>query len=82
MHYASILALAAASAVSAATIKVDVGKNGLTYTPNDITAAVGDGTQDRGLLNLRGKRQRRQNHQKYEDPLGHIRRPLPERMGH
>ena len=42
MHYSSILALAAASAVSATTIKVDVGKNGLTYTPNDITAVVGD----------------------------------------
>jgi len=42
MHFSSIIALAAASAVSATTIKVAVGQNGLTYTPNDITAAVGD----------------------------------------
>ncbi|KAF4624883.1 hypothetical protein G7Y89_g13283 [Cudoniella acicularis] len=36
----SILALAASA--TAATIQVAVGQNGLTYTPNNITASVGD----------------------------------------
>jgi plastocyanin len=39
----STLAVAAFSAVaSAKTIRIDVGQSGLTFTPNDITAAVGD----------------------------------------
>ncbi|PNP43756.1 hypothetical protein TGAM01_v209508 [Trichoderma gamsii] len=39
----STLAVTAFSAVaSAKTIRIDVGQGGLTFTPNDITAAVGD----------------------------------------
>ncbi|PTB37014.1 uncharacterized protein TrAFT101_007133 [Trichoderma asperellum] len=39
----STLAVTALSAVaSAKTIRIDVGKGGLTFSPNDITAAVGD----------------------------------------
>ena len=37
----SVLVAAFASANAATTIQVAVGQNGLTYTPNDITAAVG-----------------------------------------
>ncbi len=33
---------ALAPAVSAATIKIDVGKGGLTFTPDSVTAAKGD----------------------------------------
>ncbi|TVY21047.1 putative GPI-anchored cupredoxin [Lachnellula arida] len=45
MQYTSSLVLAFAAAASAATIKVSVGQNGLTYTPNDITANVGDSVE-------------------------------------
>jgi plastocyanin len=39
----STLAVATLSAVaSAKTIRIDVGESGLSYTPDDITAAVGD----------------------------------------
>ncbi|KAL7897531.1 Cupredoxin [Trichoderma sp. SZMC 28014] len=39
----STLAVTAFSAVaSAKTIRIDVGQSGLTFSPNDITAAVGD----------------------------------------
>jgi plastocyanin len=34
--------MALATAVSATTFKVAVGQSGLTYSPNDTTAAVGD----------------------------------------
>ena len=36
----SFLALAASA--SAATISIDVGKGGLVFAPNSVTAAVGD----------------------------------------
>ncbi|TVY42004.1 putative GPI-anchored cupredoxin [Lachnellula subtilissima] len=45
MQYTSSLVLAFAAAASAATIKVAVGQNGLTYTPNDITANAGDSVE-------------------------------------
>jgi len=45
MQYTSSLVLAFATAASAATIKVAVGQNGLTYTPNDITASPGDSVE-------------------------------------
>ncbi|TVY55715.1 putative GPI-anchored cupredoxin [Lachnellula cervina] len=45
MQYTSSLVLAFAAAASAATIKVSVGQNGLTYTPNDITANAGDSVE-------------------------------------
>jgi plastocyanin len=39
----STLAVTAFSAVaSAKTIRIDVGQGGLTFSPSDITAAVGD----------------------------------------
>ncbi|KAJ6785476.1 hypothetical protein PWT90_01186 [Aphanocladium album] len=40
MHFTNALLFAAAA--SAKIIRVDVGKDGLTYTPNDLKAAVGD----------------------------------------
>lgn len=42
MHFSKIALVAAATVASAKTIRVDVGKDGLTYTPADIKAAVGD----------------------------------------
>ncbi|TVY47454.1 Extracellular serine-rich protein [Lachnellula occidentalis] len=45
MQYTSSLVLAFAAAASAATIKVAVGQDGLTYTPNDITANAGDSVE-------------------------------------
>lgn len=36
------LILALAATASAATFRVDVGKGGLTFTPDAVTAAVGD----------------------------------------
>ncbi|TVY26954.1 Extracellular serine-rich protein [Lachnellula hyalina] len=45
MQYTSSLVLAFTAAASAATIKVAVGQNGLTYTPNDITANAGDSVE-------------------------------------
>ena len=46
MRYSSAIGVLAAAAASAnaqagTTIQVAVGQNGLTYTPNNITAAVG-----------------------------------------
>lgn len=32
----------AASTMAATTIRIDVGQNGLSFTPNTVTAAVGD----------------------------------------
>jgi plastocyanin len=45
MHFSKAIILAAASTASAATIQVEVGKAGLTFSPNDITAAVGDSVE-------------------------------------
>jgi len=45
MQYSYSIVMAFAAAASAATIKVAVGQSGLTYTPNDITAAVGDSVE-------------------------------------
>ncbi|KAJ3483601.1 hypothetical protein NLG97_g7267 [Lecanicillium saksenae] len=40
MHFTNAVLLA--TVASAKTLRVDVGKNGLVYTPNDIKASVGD----------------------------------------
>ncbi|XWW96207.1 hypothetical protein V2A60_004180 [Cordyceps javanica] len=42
MHLTSTLLVAGAAIASAKTIRVDVGKDGLTYSPADAKAAVGD----------------------------------------
>lgn len=43
MHTATLAALAGVLALTtAATIKIAVGKDGLVFTPNSVTAAVGD----------------------------------------
>ncbi|CAG8960376.1 hypothetical protein HYFRA_00012451 [Hymenoscyphus fraxineus] len=42
MQYSIVNVLALAATASAATIKVAVGQNGLTYSPSDIKAAPGD----------------------------------------
>jgi plastocyanin len=47
MHYTTIAsgALLSAAVVSATTINVKAGASGLTFTPNNLTAAVGDNVQ-------------------------------------
>jgi plastocyanin len=47
MHFTTVIsgALLSAAIVSAKTIEVQVGSSGLTYTPNNVTAAVGDEVQ-------------------------------------
>ncbi|KAK4451282.1 hypothetical protein QBC34DRAFT_295981 [Podospora aff. communis PSN243] len=40
MHPLSLLALAATA--TAASVRIDVGKSGLTFTPDSVTAAIGD----------------------------------------
>ena len=42
MRTSATIAVLAAAAASAATIRVDVGKSGLTFSPSTITAAKGD----------------------------------------
>lgn len=47
MHFTTVIsgALLSAAIVSAKTIEVQVGSSGLTFTPNNVTAAVGDEVQ-------------------------------------
>jgi plastocyanin len=40
MHFFQLLALAATA--TAASVRIDVGKSGLTFTPDSVTAAIGD----------------------------------------
>lgn len=45
MQFTTLNVLALAASATAATLKVAVGQNGLTFTPNDIKAVVGDSVE-------------------------------------
>ena len=37
-----LTSIAMAASATAATVRIDVGENGLAFTPNNVTAAMGD----------------------------------------